>query len=132
MIKLTKRVEYALIAIKYINDSSRNNSISVKDISQNNYIPYNILAKVLQKLSRIGIVRSSKGKYGGYEIAVELDKVSFADFIEKIEGPIAIADCSIDDDCRLFSDCSIKVPVNKINTNIKQMFSKISLNEITS
>ena len=53
------------------------------------------------------------------------------DFIESIEGPVGLSKCSIDSDCDLLDMCNIKQPINKINTNIRNTLSKISLYELT-
>ena len=53
------------------------------------------------------------------------------DFIEVMEGPQGLVDCATDSDCLLIDVCNIKKPLKIINNNLKTMFSKISLSEIT-
>ena len=48
-----------------------------------------------------------------------------------MEGPVGIVKCSIDLDCNLLDMCSIKKPIHKINENIRDALSKISLYELT-
>jgi DNA-binding IscR family transcriptional regulator len=53
------------------------------------------------------------------------------DFIEKVEGPQGLVDCNIEADCDLVEYCNIRKPIRVINDNLKNMFSNISLSEIT-
>lgn len=132
MIKLTRKFEYALIAIKYINDQGFNNAVSAKKISDRYSIPYHLLTKILQKLVRIGVLKANRGKNGGYSIDIHLNKINMADFMERFEGPIAISDCISNNECEILDKCSIRMPINRINTNLRGVFSKINLNDITA
>jgi len=132
MIKLTRKFEYALIAIKHINDLGTNNAVSAKMVSDSCSIPYHLLTKILQKLVRMGILKANRGKSGGYIINMHLNQINMTDFIEGFEGPIAISDCVSNNGCEILESCSIRVPINKINSNLRDVFSKINLNEITA
>ena len=132
MIKLTRKFEYALIAIKHINDLGTNNAVSAKMVSDSCSIPYHLLSKILQKLVRMGVLKANRGKGGGYIINMHLNQINMTDFIEGFEGPIGISDCVSSNDCEILDSCSIRVPINKINSNLRDVFSKINLNDITA
>jgi len=132
MIKLTRKFEYALIAIKFINDQGSDSAVSAKMVSDRCSIPYHLLTKILQKLVRIGILKADRGKSGGYSIHIHLREINMADFIERFEGPIAISDCVSNNECMILDKCSIRLPINRINTNLRGMFSKINLNDLTA
>ena len=129
MLKLTKKLEYALISLSYMNINKEQLSSS-KEISKKNNIPNDILAKVLQKMTRLGYIRSTKGVKGGYRLNKKIEKISLKTFIEDIEGPIGLVDCSIDQDCMQLTDCSIRSPINQINNNIRDFFNKILIKDI--
>ncbi len=61
MLKLTKKVEYALIALVHITDQEEGKLSSAKEIAEANLIPAEILAKTLQKLAALNLVKSVKG-----------------------------------------------------------------------
>ena len=130
MLKITKTVEYALIAIRHMNN--KNSICSSREISTNYNIPHEIMAKTLQKLCKIGYVYAIKGSRGGYYLNISIDKVNLIEFIENIEGPIGIVQCSTDNNCNLIPMCNIKAPIHKINNNIRKMLSKISLYDIAN
>ena len=129
MLKLTKKLEYALISLSYMNINQKQLSSS-REISKKNNIPNDILAKVLQKMKRLGYIQSTKGVRGGYRLNKKIEEISLIKFIEDIEGPIGLVNCSIDQDCMQLNDCSIRSPINKINNNIRDFFNKILIKDI--
>ena len=130
MLKITKTVEYALIAIRHI--SHKNKLCSSREISSNYNIPYEIMAKTLQRLCKTGYVYAIKGSQGGYYLKCSIDKVNLIEFIEDLEGPIGLVECSIDETCNIIKTCNIKSPIHKINNNIRTILSKVSLQDIAS
>ena len=90
------------------------------------------MAKILQKLCKIGYLSAIKGPYGGYFLNKGLSDINLIDFMESIEGPIGIVKCSTDLDCALLDICNIKSPISKINKNIRHVLSKVTLYEITT
>ena len=94
-------------------------------------MPKELLAKILQELCKEGYVNAIKGSKGGYMLNKNLSNINLIDFIESIEGPVGIVKCSTDIDCELLDLCNIKSPINKINTNIRNVLKKINLQDIT-
>ena len=129
MLKVTKTIEYGLIAIRHI--SKQNNTLcSSKRIAVTYHIPTEILAKTMQKLCRKGYLRAIKGPKGGYLLNKNLNSIHLIDFIEDIEGPVGIVECSVDENCDLLDFCNIRSPINKINQNIRDILNNVSLYEI--
>ena len=69
MLNITKKVEYALIAIRHIKNSKENSLHSSKEIATRYNIPYELLSKVLQKLCKLKYLKAIKGPYGGYKLS---------------------------------------------------------------
>lgn len=130
MLNITKKVEYALIAIRHMNTSK--NLCSSREISSIYNVPHEIMAKTLQKLCKMGYVKAVKGSQGGYYLNISINNVNLIDFFENLEGPIGIVKCSTDSNCDLIEKCNIKSPINKINANIRNILSKISLHDIAT
>ena len=131
MLNITKSVEYGLIAISHINNNN-NKIVSTKEIANFYYLPYELLAKILQKLCKKKYLVAIKGPNGGYKIKKQLNSISLIKFIEDIEGPVGITKCSIDLECEQIETCNIKSPIDKINQNIRTMLSNTSLSELTN
>ena len=81
MLKITKKVEYALIAIKHLSENPKKLS-SVADMSTTYGIPREILAKTMQALAKENIVESVKGPQGGYRNKNKTSDVSLNKFFE--------------------------------------------------
>ena len=92
MLKITRKVEYALIAVKHLKEHS-NKLVTVKEISRLYGIPREVLAKTMQKLARANIVKSVQGPHGGYKPTKKAYRTSLNNFFEILEGPTAIMDC---------------------------------------
>ena len=129
MFKLTKTIEYGLIALAHL-QSNPNDLISAREIAQKYLIPYDILAKILQKMSHCNYISSTKGVNGGYKINLSKNEINLTQFIEKMEGPISIVNCIMEYDCEQIENCNIKNPINKINNSIRQLLDQVYLNEI--
>ena len=131
MLKITKRTEYALIALSHIESHNKNAVIRSKDIAIQYAIPKELMAKTLQLMAKIGYIKAIKGPNGGYQSHIKLKDVSLKDFIESIEGPLGLIDCHLNDDCSQMNLCNIKKPIKRINDNLLNFLDNISLLEIT-
>jgi Rrf2 family protein len=133
VVRLSKRVEYGLIAIRYIALRAAGDVVTAKEIADKHQIPYELVAKVLQRLSRAGLIVSQQGVHGGYALAKNPNEVTISSIINAIEGnPPAIAQCMTDgpESCEVFSNCTIKSPLTKVQANIDQAFKSMTLAEI--
>ena len=130
MLNITKTIEYALIAIRHISRKEGDDVSSAKEISSLYNIPHEIMAKTMQKLCKLGYLGAIKGSHGGYFLNKPLNRINLIDFMESIEGPIGIVKCSVDEHCNIMEVCNIKAPIHKINDNIRNVLSKISVNEV--
>jgi len=130
MLKITRKVEYGLIAVKHLKERS-NELVTVKEISKLYGIPREVLAKTMQKLARADIVKSVQGPYGGYKPTKKVYKTSLNSFFEILEGPTAIMDCHFDSGCDHLANCNIKTPMKKINDSIRNLFDNLTLADIS-
>lgn len=132
MVRLSKKAEYGLIAIGHI-ATHGGEIVTAKEISEIYHIPYELLAKVLQKLARAGLILSHQGVRGGYTLAKNPSEVPVAMIINAVEGgrPF-IAQCMSEgpESCGVFSVCTIKSPLTKVQANIERAFSSMTLSEI--
>ena len=130
MLKITRKVEYALIAVRHLEETSEK-LVSVKEISKLYGIPRELLAKTMQKLASANIVKSVKGPQGGYKTTVKAANTTLNDFFEILEGPTAIMDCYFDSGCDHLTNCNIRTPINKINNSIRNLFDNLTLADIS-
>jgi Rrf2 family protein len=133
MFKLSKKVEYGLIAVKHMAMGGENTPVSAKEISDKYKIPYDLLSKILQKLKKEEILASVQGTRGGYTLTQKPDKLSLATIFNAIEGSTYILDCGQHDDpesCTIYETCILSSPLKKIQRQINSYFNSTMLSEI--
>ena len=110
----------ALSAIK----GSGENIITAKEISAEHNIPYDLLAKILQKLKKENILISTQGINGGYKLNSNLDSISLSILMDMLEDNKAIVECQqlkTATDCALFEDCTMKSPMEKMQQELETL-----------
>ena len=132
MLRLSKKADYALIALKDLTSSSSGTS-SAREIAARYDIPVELLAKVLQRLARHGLLESHQGTRGGYQLSRPASRISVADVIEAIEGPVLVTACSdIDETCEQYSKCNVRDPLWRLKDRIVQSLASFTLQELAS
>jgi len=131
MLKLTKKIEYGLIALRYMQGKEGDNLTSAKEIADNFELSPSLVAKVLQQLAKNNIVTPIQGPSGGYKLGKALENIKMNDFIEIIEGPVGLVECLNDPDCDHVSTCNIRSPIEKVNNTIIDLFSNMTLADVT-
>ena len=130
MLKLTRKLEYALIALRHM--QMKGNILSTtKEIADMYTIPQGLLAKTLQQMARLKYIDAAQGPRGGYRIDKLLAKINLTQFVEEMEGPLEMVECNINSDCIQLNTCNIRMPINKINQNIRSIFNNINITDIT-
>ena len=127
MLKITRKVEYGLIALRHLQKQDDGNLSSAKRISKQYGIPQELLAKTLQKLARVGIIGAVQGPTGGYKLLVNPSTINMTHIFEILEGPMGIMDCYFEIGCVQVNTCNIRSPINKINDTIRNVFNNMTL-----
>jgi Rrf2 family protein len=133
MLRLSKKADYALMAMKHLATHTDAASTSARAIAEEYNIPLELLAKVLQRLARRGLLASHQGTRGGYTISKAPISISVADIIQAIDGPLTVTACSTDDEqCEQFNRCNVRDPLWRIKDRILTSLAACSLDEIAT
>jgi Rrf2 family protein len=133
MLRLSKKADYALIAMRHLAVRADAADSSTREIAEQYDIPIELLAKVLQRLTRQGLVVSHQGTRGGYRLSRPATAISVADVIEAIDGPLRVTACSTDEEnCDQFSKCSVRDPLWRIKERILLALKTCSVAELAS
>jgi Rrf2 family protein len=131
MLRLTKKADYGLMALKYLAEHPDLGAQSAKDIAEAYHIPPPLLAKILQTLAKAGLLVSHAGTNGGYALARPATEISAFEVIRAIDGPLFITSCiTIHGACDLAGHCTIKEPLRKVNDAIKDLLSGIRISDL--
>ena len=101
----SRQCEYALQAVLYLALSKHGNMISIKELTHKLGIPYHFLAKILQDLTRKGLLTSLKGPAGGFALGMPAEDITLFHIIEAIDGVDFTRKCVLG-----FPECSGKNP----------------------
>ena len=133
MLRLSKKADYALIAVKHLALRSDRGSSSAREIAEQYHIPIELMAKVLQRLVRRGLLASQQGTHGGYQLARRPGQISVADVIQAIDGPVTVTACSIDDErCDQFAKCNVRDPLWRVRERILTALGEYTIAELAS
>ena len=134
MFQLSKKVEYGLIAMRHMVSQSAGRICTTKEIADRHHIPYELLAKVMQRLSKHGCIVSHQGVHGGYTLTRSPSDITISSVINAIEGKsnVTIIQCEAEspDNCIIHGTCTIKSPLVKLQGNINRMFDNLTLMEM--
>jgi len=133
MLRLSKKAEYALMALKDLASRSETEAASAREIAERYGIPVELMAKVLQRLVRRDLLVSQHGTRGGYLLSRSSSRISVADVIEAIDGPVMVTACtSADDDCEQYATCNIRDPLWRIKDQIVQALTSYSIKALAA
>jgi len=134
MLRLSKKADYALIAMKHLALRGDTGSSSAREIAELYAIPIELMAKVLQRLVRRGLLASHQGTRGGYQLARKPSEISVADVIQAIDGPVTVTACSTDDDgqCEQFAKCNVRDPLWKVRQRILSALGECTIADLAA
>jgi Rrf2 family protein len=132
MLKLTKKADYGLMAMKHLAEHAHNGACSAKDVAESYGIPPEVLAKILQRLTKAGLLHSQHGINGGYTLARAANQISAYEVIRAIDGPLFITSCiTVRGECDQTQRCTIREPLRKVNQSIEEVLKNIKIAEMT-
>ena len=134
MLRLSKKSDYALIAMKHLAlKTDQGGSSSAREIAEQYDIPLELMAKVLQRLVKSGLLASHQGTRGGYQLGRPASAISVADVIQAIDGPVQITVCSAEDElCEQYAKCNVRDPLWRIKERILDALRSCTIAEIAA
>jgi FeS assembly SUF system regulator len=134
MLRLTKKADYSLIALKHLAASHHDPSrpaVSAKEVADSYGIPLPLLSKILQKLTKTGLLVSEHGTNGGYRLARDPRKISALEVIRTIDGPIILTECFTEHArCDHTIRCSVRKPLRRIHEGILRLLDGTTIQDM--
>lgn len=133
MLRLSKKADYALMAMKHL-ALRGDGSSSAREIASLYNIPIELLAKILQRLVRRGLLVSQQGTRGGYQLARVPARISVADVIQAIDGPVTVTACSSSEEstCEQFEKCNVRDPLWRVRERILTALGECTIAELAA
>ncbi len=128
MLKLSKKSDYGLIAVHHLAMHYGQGTASAKGIARAYGLPHELLAKVLQRLARKGLLVSQQGTRGGYGLARAPERISALEVINAIDGPVLITSCkTFRGACLQTQRCTVRKPLRQVNDSIVKALGSLSI-----
>lgn len=126
---ITRNTDYAVRALCCIAEQKQE-VISADQLVKSLKMPRPFLRKILQTLNKKGLLNSSKGKGGGFTLAVSPGKITLTDVMKIFQGPIRLNECKFKkSDCPYIKDCLLKKKIDEIE---KEVIAKLKAITIAS
>lgn len=132
MLRITRETDYGIVLLSVIaRDGSH--AFSAAALAESQHLPVPMVSKILKSLSREGLLESRRGPQGGYTLARPAERITAADIIEAIEGPIAITECTQEtpNGCVHEGHCGVSWHWQRINGAIRLALEQISLSDLS-
>ncbi|HZP12614.1 MAG TPA: SUF system Fe-S cluster assembly regulator [Nevskiaceae bacterium] len=132
MLKLSKLADYATVLMTAI-AAEPARVHNGQELAAKTRVPAPTVAKLLKTLARGGLLESLRGAHGGYKLAKAPEKLSVAEIIRALEGPIAVTECSHHQGgCSIESHCATRANWRLINTAIRQALEAVTLAQMVA
>jgi Rrf2 family protein len=131
MLRLTKKADYGLMALKLLAEQGPGHAMSAKDIADIYHLPLQLLAKVLQQLTKSGLLVSHAGTHGGYSLSRPAHEINAFEVIRAIDGPFFITSCAtVRGECDLHDHCTVKEPLQRLNDTFRNVLTGLRISDL--
>lgn len=134
MLRLTKKADYSLIALKHLASRHQEPSgaaVSAKEVADSYGIPLPLLSKILQRLTKAGLLISEHGTNGGYRLARDPRAITALEVIRTIDGPIILTECFTEHaHCDHSTRCSVRKPLRRIHEGILRLLAGVTIQDM--
>ncbi len=131
MLRISKITDYGTLVLVYLADQSEAQPCPASEVAASVHLSLPTAQKVLKLLTRGGLVTSSRGAGGGYQLARPADEINAAEILDVLEGPVAITECSHEEgDCQLESNCQVGNAWRKISSALRIALKEIKLTDL--
>jgi FeS assembly SUF system regulator len=130
MLRIGKLTDYATVILAAL-AGDRARTLNATTLADRTGIAAPTVSKLLKQLQRAGLVTSTRGTRGGYQLARSPDDISAAGILDALEGPIALTDCSVGTGhCCLEHSCQVGRTWQRLNVAIRKSLSEITLAQL--
>ena len=130
MLRIGKLTDYATVILAIL-AADRSRLLNAGTLSERTHIAAPTVAKLLKQMHRAGLVNSTRGTHGGYQLARDPEHISAAAILDALEGPIALTECSVGSgQCGIEHTCSVGRTWQRLSVAIRRSLSEISLAQL--
>ena len=129
--RLTHLADYAVVIMTAAARREAGARLSASELAQETGVPLPTTQKLMGRLAAEGLLTSARGMSGGFALARPAAKITLADIVEAVEGPIAMTVCAEGrTDCALDAHCHVKPHMGVVGDAIRGALGAVSLTEL--
>jgi FeS assembly SUF system regulator len=130
MIRMSKLTDYAIVLLAHL--AQEGATRTAQELAERSHVPVPTVSKLCKELSRAGLLTSHRGRRGGYALARPADRITVAEIVEALEGPIALTECATPGDhtCGLELVCPARGSWDPVSRAIHGALHSLPLSSI--
>jgi FeS assembly SUF system regulator len=130
LLRISKLTDYGTVLLAQL-AADPSSVRSAADLAGETGVALPTVSKLLKALARAGLVISTRGANGGYQLSRGATEISAADIIDALEGPVSITECSAAESlCEHEDVCSVGGSWQRINVAIRRALDDVSLSDL--
>ncbi|MAG58378.1 MAG: SUF system Fe-S cluster assembly regulator [Planctomycetes bacterium] len=131
MLRISKLTDYGIVLLVHFAREDEGCVLNAREMAEATELPLPVVSKMLKSLSGADLLVSQRGARGGYQLARAPGRVSVAEIIEALEGPIVLMECvGGAGECGQESHCDLQTPWHRINQAIQTTLRKVTLADL--
>jgi FeS assembly SUF system regulator len=133
MIRMRKMTDYGIVILAHFARHDAAHMHSARSVAEETRLAPPTVSKLLKHLTTAGLLTSSRGASGGYQLSVSPESINLAEIVEALEGPIGITECSEPggNQCEETGHCKLSMHWPHINLAVRAALAAITLSDIS-
>lgn len=132
MFKLGKLTDYGTVLMTALTRAGQC-VLTTQELATRTRISLPTVAKLLKQLAHAGLVNSTRGAHGGYQLARPASDITVADIVAALEGPLSLTECSTHGSgCVIEAHCATRANWQLINTAIREALESVTLEQMAA
>ena len=130
MLRISRLTDYATVVLAALADEP-DRLQTASALAERTHIALPTVSKLLKQLQRTGLVSSTRGLRGGYQLARPASKISAVEIVDALEGPVALTDCSGGHGrCGIEGSCRVGHAWQHLNLAIRRALNDVTLAQL--
>lgn len=131
MLRISKLTDYGTVILATLATQPTNARLTATDVAERTHIGLATVSKLLKSLQRGGLVTSTRGSQGGYQLARSATEITATHILDALEGRVALTECSgAHSACGIESTCRVGHAWQRVNLAIRRSLDDISLSQL--
>jgi FeS assembly SUF system regulator len=131
MIRLSRISDYGIVLMTQLAVRGDAAPCNAREVAAEAQLPLPVVSKILKSLARQGLLVSHRGAKGGYSLARGPERITAAEMIAALDGPIGLTECTIHPgQCDQEPSCHVREPWQRINAVVQRALASVTLAEL--